>query len=304
MEMLPWCAGIIDGEGGISLSKIGCSRVQLYMTVPTTSKAVVSRLQDTLGGNVNPGKRETETQRAQWVWATADGDVLKKALVLLRPWLVVKGRHADLALQFLDECWSSSHGHYISQAEESRRLWYYSEMSRLQIKGKYSKRNREFQSSLQPTEAQTPFADPRWVGWAAGIIEGEGTIQLIAGGNKHQVNLNVEVRMTNTEAVIALSAVLGGRSKPLNDTNGVRNDKRPQWTWLIQNARAVEALLKVQPFAVEKGRQIELALEFWNTCSHPKGYNKKLSDAEVDRRFDFMHQLQALHHDRPQLSVN
>jgi hypothetical protein len=99
---LAYAAGILDGEGCITVARRGDKKgFQLVVTVANTNLPVINWLQARWGGSVhrlNPDKR-TIRPRLAWHWVCAS----KKGSNFLqdvRPYMIIKGDQADNAIAF------------------------------------------------------------------------------------------------------------------------------------------------------------------------------------------------------------
>ena len=110
IEELCWAAGIIDGEGCISIhrrhsatdKKLNHSPYyRLDLKVKMVHKPAIERLMNIFGvGNLHrslPGKR---SRRMLWRWDIT-GNQCINVLQLIRPYLVVKSKEADIAGEFM-----------------------------------------------------------------------------------------------------------------------------------------------------------------------------------------------------------
>ena len=106
------------------------------------------------------------------------------------------------------------------------------------------------------------FPDKTWVGWAAGILDGEGCI---SNGRrklspiKETYSVNVSVANTDLKMLHKLKEMFGG----VISSHGGRK-KKPHyldaWRWVLQSKRAESFLRQVLPWLVTKREQAELAI--------------------------------------------
>jgi hypothetical protein len=90
-----WAAGFIDGEGAIMITRSKASdQVYVHMAVSQKVRAPLDRLALMYGGRVGE-----ERGGAIFVWHTYSGTTLQ-ALRKMRPYMMVKGAHADLVEEF------------------------------------------------------------------------------------------------------------------------------------------------------------------------------------------------------------
>lgn len=104
-----WAAGIIDGEGCISIIRVpptkknGCRTVQYKMILKVTMghRPTVERLLKIFGsGSRQDHVARTEKVNASYSWICQSVQV-KKVLDVVRKYLFTKAEEADVALEFL-----------------------------------------------------------------------------------------------------------------------------------------------------------------------------------------------------------
>jgi len=158
--------------------------------------------------------------------------------------------------------------------------------------------------------------DNGWLGWAAGIIDGEGSITLQRGRattlnrrRTDQIALFVRAVNSNAEAMYKLRDLFGGsigirRPRKVEEcfpnaqaSKGVTH-YLPQYTWLLTSGKAAAFLRKIRPWLVIKAPHAQIGLEFWKVCAKPPGWNAKgagpalrLSDDEARVRQKFFEQM-------------
>ena len=103
VHVAAYAAGILDGEGSVCLGRRYGLRDQhawqLRITVGNTSKALTDWLLVTLGGNARLGLPGTGGHKPVWyweLWAIEASRLLRAVL----PYLVIKRRHAEVALEY------------------------------------------------------------------------------------------------------------------------------------------------------------------------------------------------------------
>ncbi len=123
---LAWAAGIFDGEGSVFLirqsnrGKRGTGKNdRLVVKVVNTDPRMLVRLREIAGGRIS-SQRIRGTRRPSWEWITT-GVSAKAFLRMVRPWLVVKGEQADVALTFTTGVRGGGRGHFLDPAEDARR---------------------------------------------------------------------------------------------------------------------------------------------------------------------------------------
>ena len=85
-----WAAGIIDGEGSVTLDKKGRKETifrQPAVTVPSTDKEILDELARFFGGNVRPLKRRSRMKKPGWQWKLCGFNSVGPCLTVLEPHL-------------------------------------------------------------------------------------------------------------------------------------------------------------------------------------------------------------------------
>jgi len=95
---LAYAAGVIDGEGCISLSKTAFS-YSLQLSVHNTDKRLIDWLQFKFGGGVYDHVPANGKRKKTYAW-TITGSAVKPILVEVLRYLIVKKEEAKLALDF------------------------------------------------------------------------------------------------------------------------------------------------------------------------------------------------------------
>ncbi len=101
---LAYCAGIIDGEGSISITlRGGRGRWRpmhsLVCSVAMTSSEAIGLLENMFGGMVRVAMAKSQKHKNQWIWSIS-ADRAEACLSKILPFLRVKRRQADLGLDF------------------------------------------------------------------------------------------------------------------------------------------------------------------------------------------------------------
>ena len=106
---LAWAAGIIDGEGCLSIcytpasAHPGCltDRTTFHLKVTMGHKPTVVRLRAILGvGTIQDHVAKTDRVNASYSWV-ASSRKAQTALLAVRPYLYTKAKEADIALKYL-----------------------------------------------------------------------------------------------------------------------------------------------------------------------------------------------------------
>lgn len=108
------------------------------------------------------------------------------------------------------------------------------------------------------------FADTD-LAWAAGIIDGEGSIGAYTQGNSTNI-LSVTVGSTDFRMVQKLYDMFGGHLREANPCASGRTF----WHWKATAKCATSMLQLVLPYLVTKREQAEVALVFSGTTGRPE----------------------------------
>jgi hypothetical protein len=119
-----YLAGIIDGEGGFSITK-GVSKgvtvfYQATVYVVNTDFSLINWLQDTFGGSVYDSTISNIKckDKKQWV-IRKDG--IERIIRLVYPYLKIKKERAQIMLSYLNRVWDSEESFYIKMKELNKR---------------------------------------------------------------------------------------------------------------------------------------------------------------------------------------
>jgi len=109
----------------------------------------------------------------------------------------------------------------------------------------------------------TTIAD---LAWAAGIIDGEGSLHIARSRKYHLPQLRVE--MCHRPTLAKLQEIFGGR---LWHRKKPRTDKwRQTWNWHAQGSFLFPILKAIRPFMVTKANEADIILNaehLWFNCS-------------------------------------
>lgn len=96
---LAYLAGIIDGEGCFYIQRTGGKFHTLRLFVMNTFKPLIDYLYKTYGGFQYSRKKEDSTWKIRHEWFV-DRENLDELLPLLRPYLINKKEHLEIAIEF------------------------------------------------------------------------------------------------------------------------------------------------------------------------------------------------------------
>ena len=101
---------------------------------------------------------------------------------------------------------------------------------------------------------------PEVAGYAAGILDGEGTVTLNLRKAPHSTDALVTVSNTDERMLRWLQQHIGGSVSPPH--RGANERCRPTWCWRLYSINARRLLRAVLPFLVVKREQAEVVLAF------------------------------------------
>lgn len=129
---LAWAAGIVDGEGCISLHTVKTAGGVCYvlrLTVANTSPLMLDRLHHIFGeGNTVPKKRASEHHRQSWHWQVCSKQA-ERVLRLIEPYLINKREEARVGL--LSRELMGRHGENKENPNTEQLAWFKRQLSEL-----------------------------------------------------------------------------------------------------------------------------------------------------------------------------
>ena len=136
-----------------------------------------------------------------------------------------------------------------------------------------------------PISIELPVSD---LAWAAGFIDGEGTISVY--GRSDRINeFRVTIQAVNTKraALEKLQGMFGGTVHDMHRVTPGKNWK-PSFYWTLSYEKAAAAIRLLLPFLVIKRPQAELALEaraFVGQPGRKRGESQVQSLRAISNRF-------------------
>jgi hypothetical protein len=107
----------------------------------------------------------------------------------------------------------------------------------------------------------TPVITETELSFAAGLLEGEGSVRINRATKRNLGHLVCSVTNTDRELIDWLQGRWPAYMKPVG---GLRSDQRPAWAWCIAARKAAAFLSEIRPFVVttRMKKRIALAVEF------------------------------------------
>ena len=149
--------------------------------------------------------------------------------------------------------------------------------------------------------------------WAAGFADGEASVQMrrnkcrkvLVDGSisiSNQVHVVFTIVQVDPSPLARMHEMFGG-SFHLRDRHHKNPKHQPAWVWTLAGTQAYEAFKAIRPWLTLKAERVDLAIEFYDKCHHPRGWTankgggsgfQKLPPEEVAMREVFFHKMQQL----------
>lgn len=133
---LGWCAGIIDGEGTITLKNNGGSNITPAIMVTMTHEATIRRFQQIvkIGRVYKNDFKQSPNHKFKYTWNQCGGPSVL-VIRLIQPYLFTKKAQADLAIEFADKCMLGRGRVTVSEEQQILRRVLVIEMRELNKRG-------------------------------------------------------------------------------------------------------------------------------------------------------------------------
>lgn len=109
----------------------------------------------------------------------------------------------------------------------------------------------------------------------AGLIDGEGTVNVYAWRAGTNIRAVIKVDMTCEKTVRALHAHFGGYC----GTKKHKPGNKPQWRWEVTYAKAKEVAIRIRPFLITKAAGADAILALKSRPVGRAGHRPKTSGA-------------------------
>jgi len=133
-----YIAGIVDGEGTLSLSlsmpKRGGYHFGVRVCVTNTNTSLLKYLKKRVGGSIQK-KPSYKGLLPCYRWQICHRGEVRQFLQLIYPYLIIKKRHAEIIMEFLDDFVTlQKKSDEIKQEEIGRRVALWAEIKSLQVR--------------------------------------------------------------------------------------------------------------------------------------------------------------------------
>ena len=107
-----------------------------------------------------------------------------------------------------------------------------------------------------------------WLGWTAGIVDGEGCIYVTKLRNNRQTHaLYLWIGNTSKGMLDKLAALWGGKVFLRKSNTGLAPHPRKMWIWCRTGKSAGLLLSAIRPYLVAKAAEADVALDFMSTMT-------------------------------------
>lgn len=262
---LAWCAGIIDGDGCISISK-NHKTYTLNLIVGMTHEETIKVLKFILKlGSITLSLKQLNCKDCYFYNLYADNAA--KIIEFLSPYLFTKKEQVLIAKEFEKHC--------LKQKDVIMGEILYEEMSILNKKGKQIVQKELIsESDWLPLWKDIDFA------WVAGIIDSEGSIQIRKV--KHHYKLRLSVKMTHLQTLVKLKQIL-----KVGETYKNPIESNPKWKdafqYVASGKNVLRAIKLIFQYLRTKKEQALVALEFGEKCLYNPGKGAVPMDVQLQR---------------------
>lgn len=128
--------------------------------------------------------------------------------------------------------------------------------------------------------------------FAAGLMEGEGTVRVSAITRQNKGCLVVSMTNTNIELVAYMQDLWPGYCKQVT---GLRPDQKPAWRWAIAARRAMAFLDEIEPFVVSWRMAERIATARWWQQIKAKPWQYR-DEEDYEESFNCWHWMAELNH--------
>ncbi len=139
---------------------------------------------------------------------------------------------------------------------------------------------------------------PRHLAWAAGFLDGEGSVRIRRTWSKSTArkvySVSLSAVQVEREPLERLVQLFGGTINPKQQIRARRTNSMPYWSWMVTGFRAVDALSGMLPDLTTKRERAVLAIEFQRLTGPKRSGARRLSDQEMASRHTYFEQMRVL----------
>lgn len=238
---LAFLAGLIDGDGSISISIIrrkdwDGNSFQPYIAIGVTSRKLCKWVQKHFGGNLY-GYDATKGRQKMYHWKLYGKQALRDLIVQLLPYLLIKKESAQAVLEYMD---------LGSEPNQEARL-------ALAEKIKVINSNNHLTQDIRELSKRESMA------YLAGIVDTEGAIG-IRDNQGEAFGAYVMINNTNESLIKWISSLFEGR---ISKHEYVSAKNRDNNLWALYGKQNIENfILAILPYLVIKKEVANIVLQF------------------------------------------
>lgn len=126
------------------------------------------------------------------------------------------------------------------------------------------------------------------MGWLAGILDGEGTVTLLARGHGKFRQPTLSITSTDKEILLEVRRLIGGN---ISNVRQYKPNMKPSWIWKLNGSRTVMDVLRVllpHLHCPSKIRRAKYLLEGYARVTKRNGYytpDEKVLKAKYEEDF-------------------
>lgn len=257
-NIIAYIAGVLDGEGNIGISKkVANGKLYYYLfvrVVCNTDKKLVDFISKYLNKPSTVFKQSKRNKKYKDMYSVVLYS--REAFVFLKmihPYLIVKNRRAELALDF-----------YNNRSDVSLNRSYYASMKCLNSRGRGNLTDIDNDRICNITDA-----------YLAGILDGEGSIGIYKVNQKYYTVKVDVVSNTNLSLINSVSNYLD--KKPYSNNNSKNDRHKECYVVRLYSVKAQELLYRLMPYLISKKPQASLAIKLQelNNLSDNKNHAAK-----------------------------
>lgn len=290
VETLAYTAGIIDGEGCISIVKVQPTKAnhritpgyELYVSVSSTDKFLAQYLKEIFGGNITDRTNHPSMHKIGWKpavsWRIASNEA-RNFLSLILPYLRSKHIQANLAIEFQDYKRANRlyyRPYQLQQEILEREEMYYQHLNSLHNTKKQWIRSEAIDNAVQARSTLNTapcLLTPAIIAYIAGIVDGEGCIRIsmrqpdgkTGKGHLRQPSYCLRVKVANTDKSLIdwLQVIFTGSIQECSsEQRRAKTGHSQAWEWKLDSNKGMEFLRMIEPFLRTKRNQAILAIEY------------------------------------------
>lgn len=125
--------------------------------------------------------------------------------------------------------------------------------------------------------------DSHKLAWAAGLFDGEGSIQLLGNAKCfNSLQIIVSITMTDENTIKTFGKIFGGGSIDFVPARKINH--KNAWKFSIRGQYAIGLITLIFPYLVTKQKHAEILITYGKDCLGPFNRFKPMSDVVIKKR--------------------